>query len=304
MVKSRSVIVRVPATTANLGPGYDCLALSMDIWNEIEFSMSGNSLSIEIEGEGADLLPRDSTNLIYKCMESLAMQTSTMLPQGLQIKCTNRIPVSSGLGSSAAAVIAGLLGAKALLGLQITDQDLLKLALTHEGHADNISACLLGGLVISVLSDDVLFTKKISIKPLNAVIALPEVKISTHQARSVLPVAIALKESVFNIARVGLLVNNLQEGDYDHLRIAMQDRLHQPYRYGLIPGAEEAISGALEAGAYGAALSGAGPSVIAFVEKDNSKVAKKFVQAFEKAGIASKVFNSITTDQGAHVQVL
>ena len=158
--------------------------------------------------------------------------------------------------------------------------------------------------LLSVLSDDVLVTKKISIKPLHAVIALPDVKISTHQARSVLPVTIALKDGVFNLARVGLLVNSLQEGNYDYLKIAMQDRLHQPFRYGLIPGAEEAISGALEAGAYGAALSGAGPSVIAFVEKDNQEVAKNFVQAFEKAGISSRIFNTITTDQGAQVQVL
>ena len=264
--------------------------------------MSGNALSIEIEGEGADLLPRDSTNLIYQCMETLARHTSTMLPEGLHIKCNNQIPVSSGLGSSAAAVIAGLLGAKALLDISISDQDLLKLALAHEGHADNISACLFGGLVISVLSDDVLVTKKISIKPLHSVIALPDVKISTRQARSALPDSIALKDGVFNLARVGLLVNSLQEGNYDYLKIAMQDRFHQPFRYGLIPGAEEAISGALEAGAFGAALSGAGPSVIAFIEKEDQEVAKFFVQAFEKAGISSRIFNSITTDRGAYVQ--
>ena len=304
MAKTKSVLVRVPATTANLGPGYDCLGLALDIWNEIEISVSGKALSIEIEGEGKGLLPGDSTNLIYESMGTLARHSFSMLPEGIHIKCNNRIPVSSGLGSSAAAVIAGLLGAKALLDIPINDLDLLKLALPHEGHADNISACLLGGLVISVLSDDVLFTKKISIKPLHAVIALPDVKISTHQARSALPDKIALKDGVFNLARVGLLVNSLQEGNYDYLKIAMQDRLHQPFRYGLIPGAEEAISGALDAGAFGAALSGAGPSVIAFVEKEDLKVAKLFVQAFEKAGISSRIFNSITTDIGAQVQDL
>lgn len=304
MVETRSVNVKVPATTANLGPGYDCLALSLDIWNEIEFSISGSTLTIKIEGEGAELLPRDSTNLIFKCMESIAKQTSTVLPQGLHIKCNNNIPVSSGLGSSAAAVIAGLLGAKALLGLPISDQDLLKLALAHEGHSDNVSACLLGGLVLSTLSDNVLCTKKISIKPLHAVIALPDIKISTHHARSVIPGSIALKDGVFNLARIGLLVTSLQEGNYDCLKIAMQDRLHQPFRYGLIPGAEEAISAALDAGAFGAAISGAGPSVIAFVEKEDQEVSKLFVQAFEKAGISSRIFNTITTDQGAQIQVL
>jgi len=303
MVRSSSVLVRVPATTANLGPGYDCLALTLDIWNEIEFTITGNALSIEIEGEGADLLPRDSTNLIYKCMETLAGSISIPLPQGLHIKCTNRIPVSSGLGSSAAAVIAGLLGARALLGASVSDHDLLKLALNHEGHADNISACLLGGLVISVFTKDELVTKKISVKPLIAVLVLPDIKISTHQARSVLPESISLEDGIFNLARVALLVNTMQEGNYADLKIAMRDRLHQSHRYRLIPGAEQAISGALDAGAHGAALSGAGPCVIAFVDEKDQVVSKQFIQAFKKVGISSRIFNTFTTDQGAQVLV-
>lgn len=305
MVKSRSIHVRVPATTANLGPGYDCLGLALDIWNEIEISMSGKALSIEIEGEGADLLPKDSTNLIYRCMETLTDYMSIPLPDGLHIKCINRIPVSSGLGSSAAAVIAGLLGAKALLDIPICDLELLKLALAYEGHADNISACLLGGLVLSVLSDDILVTKKISIKPLYAVIILPDIKISTFQARSILPDTIALKDGIFNLARVGLLVNSLQEGNYDQLNIAMQDRLHQPFRYGLFPGAEEAISGAMEAGAYGAALSGAGPSVIAFTNKNNiNKIAKVIQRKFLGQNILSKNFFTNTTNKGSIFEIV
>lgn len=301
MEKAKSVLVRVPATTANLGPGFDCLALSLDLWNEIEFSVVGNSLSIEIEGEGADLLPRDSNNLIYKCMLSLAEHTSTRLPPGIHIKCINRIPVSSGLGSSAAAVIAGFLGAKALLGISINDHDLLNLALKYEGHADNISACLLGGLVISVLSEDEIVTRKIPIQPLQAVIALPDIKISTRQARSVLPDSITLKDAVFNIARVGLLIDSLKGGNYDSLILAMQDRLHQSFRFGLLPGAEEAINGALEAGVFGAALSGAGPSVIAFIKENDQVVPKKFSRAFNTAGIASRIINTISTNQGAQV---
>ncbi len=304
MVKSKSVIVRVPATTANLGPGYDCLALSLDIWNEIEFSAIGDALSIEIEGEGADLLPKDSSNLIYECMDAFARFASIPLPQGLHIKCTNRIPVSSGLGSSAAAVIAGYLGARALLGVSVSDHDLLNLALKHEGHADNISACLFGGLVLSVLTESELVTKKISIKPLNAVIALPDIKISTRQARSILPESIPLKDGVFNLSRVALLVTSLQDCNYSRLKVAMQDHLHQPFRYGLISGAEKAIFEALETGAYGAALSGAGPSVIAFIKEGDQQVSKKIVQAFNSSGISSRIFNTITTDQGAQVIII
>ena len=303
MVRSSPVLVRVPATTANLGPGYDCLALSLDIWNEIEFSITGNALSIEIEGEGAEVLPRDATNLIFRCMDTFARYVSIPLPQGLQIKCANKIPVSSGLGSSASAAIAGLLGARALLGASISDHDILKLALNYEGHADNISACLLGGLVLSVLSENVLLTKKIPVKPLYAVIALPDIKISTHQARSILPRSIALEDGIFNLARVALLIATLQEDNYSNLKTAMQDRLHQSHRYRLIPGAEQAISGALESGAYGAALSGAGPCVIAFADENDKVVSQQFTQAFNKAGITSRILNTFSTNLGAQVLI-
>ena len=301
MAEHQSVLVRVPATTANLGPGFDCLGLALDIWNEIEFSVSGDSLSISIEGEGSDSLPKDASNLIYQCMLALSNRASCPLPAGLHIKCRNSIPVSSGLGSSAAAVIAGLLGAKALLNLQIEDQELLKLALPFEGHADNISACLLGGLTISVVTPENLIVKNLSIEPLHVVIALPDIRMSTHQARAALPTSIAMHDAVFNIGSTALTVAALLEGDYENLRIAMQDHLHQPYRFGLIPGAEAAISAALAAGAYGAALSGAGPSVIAFVNQDHQKVTKNIQRAFESVKTPIRIFISVSSNLRAQV---
>ena len=301
MAKPKSVLVRVPATTANLGSGFDCLGLALDLWNEIEFSVFGNSLQIEIEREGSDTLPRDATNLIYQCMHTLTKSASQLLPDGIRIKCRNNIPVSSGLGSSSAAVIAGLLGAKKLLGLQISDYELLKTALSFEGHADNISACLYGGLTITALSASEIVVKKLAIKPLQAVIALPNVNLSTRQARAVLPESVAMRDAIFNISRTGLLINALQEGNYEFMRIAMEDRLHQIYRLGLIPGAETAISSALEAEAVGVALSGAGPSVIAFVEKGDQKVGEAMIQAFNNANIPARLFTSTSTNQGAQV---
>lgn len=301
MAEQQSVLVRVPATTANLGPGFDCLGLALDIWNEIEFSVFGDALSISIEGEGSDSLPKDSSNLIYQCMQAVSSRASRPLPEGLHIKCRNSIPVSSGLGSSAAAVIAGLLGAKALLNFQIEDQELLNLALPFEGHADNISACLLGGLAISVVTPENLIVKKLSIEPLHTVIALPEISMSTHQARAALPTSIALQDAVFNIGRTALTVTSLLEGDYENLKIAMQDRLHQPYRFGLIPGAEAAISAALAAGAFGAALSGAGPSVIAFVNQDHQKVTRNIQRAFESVKTPIRIFTSVSSNLGAQV---
>ncbi len=260
-----------------------------------------DSLSISIEGEGSDSLPKDASNLIYQCMLAISSRTSRPLPAGLHINCRNSIPVSSGLGSSAAAVIAGLLGAKALLNLQIEDQELLKLALPFEGHADNISACLLGGLTISVVTPENLIVKNLSIEPLHVVIALPDIRMSTHQARAALPTSIAMHDAVFNIGSTALTVAALLEGDYENLRIAMQDHLHQPYRFGLIPGAEAAISAALAAGAYGAALSGAGPSVIAFVNQDHQKVTKNIQRAFESVKTPIRIFISVSSNLRAQV---
>lgn len=301
MDKPKSVLVRVPATSANLGPGFDCLGLALDIWNEIEFSMSGSSLQIEIEGEGSDVLPREASNLIYQCMQTLAENASHKLPNGIHVACKNNIPVSSGLGSSSAAVIAGLLGAKTLLDLQISDHELLETALSFEGHADNISACLHGGLTITVSSAGKLVVKKLAIKPLIAIIALPNISLSTRHARTVLPESVAMRDAIFNIGRTALLINALQGNDYEYLRIAMHDSIHQPYRLGLIPGAEEAISGSLAAGALGAALSGAGPSIISFLEKEDKKVGKTLLQAFKNANLPARLFTTTTINQGAQV---
>lgn len=301
MAKPKSVLARVPATTANLGPGFDCLGLALDIWNEIEFSILGDSLHIEIEGEGSDTLPRDFANLIYQCMQTLASIAMRSLPKGILIKCKNNIPVSSGLGSSSSAIISGLLGAKALLDLNISDCELLKTALSFEGHADNISACLYGGLTITAFSAGELVVKQLAIKPLHAVIALPNVNLSTSQARAVLPESVAMKDAIFNIGRTALLINALQEGNYEYLKIAMQDSIHQPYRLGLIPGAEAAIFSALEAEALGAALSGAGPSVIAFVDKEDQNVAELMLRAFKNANMPARLFTTTSTNQGAQV---
>ena len=301
MAKPKSVLVRVPATTANLGPGFDCLGLALDIWNEIEFSILGDSLHIKIEGEGSHTLPRDSANLIFQCMQILASIAMRSLPEGILIKCKNNIPVSSGLGSSSSAIICGLLGAKALLDLNISDHELLKTALSFEEHADNISACLYGGLTITAFSAGELVVKKLAIKPLRAVIALPNVNLSTSQARAVLSDSVTMKDAIFNIGRTALLINSLQEGNYEYLKLAMQDSIHQPYRLSLIPGAEAAIFSALEAKALGAALSGAGPSVIAFVEKEDQNMAELMLQSFKNANMPARLLTTTSTNQGAQV---
>ncbi len=302
MSDHKSIQVRVPATAANLGPGFDCLGLSLDIWNEAEFSFHGNSLSIEIEGEGADSLPCDESNLIFRCLQRLAVEYKISLPRGIRIRCKNRIPVSSGLGSSSAAIIAGLVGGSKLLEIDCPDAKLLEIGYHFEEHLDNIAACFYGGLIIAFLHNNQAYSIKISPKPLSVVIALPKVALSTKEARRVLPEQVEFCDAIFNISRTAVLVSAFCQGEFERLPIGMDDRLHQPYRYNLIPGAQAAQAAAIQAGALGAALSGAGPSLIALLrQKDDGKVAEAMRQSFLDYGFLVRIFSSQSTDLGAQI---
>lgn len=304
MVEPRSVTVRVPATTANLGPGFDCLGLALDIWNEVSLKLSGNSTFVQIKGEGAGQLPQDGSNLILQAARRLYEREGAVFPTGIQLQCKNSIPTSSGLGSSASAVIAGLCAAKELLNSQISDTDLLALAIEFEGHADNAAACLLGGLVIVSKAAKGWIVEKVPMQPLKAVIVLPELKLSTREARAALPESIKRQAAVDNISWTALLVHALREGRKDLLAHAMQDNLHQPYRLKLIPGAEDALQAAYAAGAYGAALSGAGPSLIAFGNDNLEEIGKAMQEVFMENNIPSKVFLTASNTIGAHLTLV
>ncbi len=299
MAEPNSVTVRVPASAANLGPGFDCLGLALDIWNEVSFRISGSGVSILIAGEGIQELPIDYSNLILRAAARLYEKEGAPFPPGIEIECRNHIPVSSGLGSSSAAVIAGLLGAKKLLGSAISDQDMLALAVEFEGHADNVAACLLGGLIIASPSKRGWIAEKITIQPLQLVVVLPQVSLSTRQARAALPRTVDYQDAVSNLANTALLVHALREGRKDLLNTAMQDSLHQPYRLKLIPGADEAIQAAYDAGAYGAALSGAGPSLFAFGESNLGEIGLAMQAVFDARNIPSRIIQTCSTQQGA-----
>lgn len=301
MVEKKSVTIRVPATTANLGPGFDCLGLSLDLWNEVSVSIEEQTLNIQIQGEGENDLATDHTNLIYRAFLLVLNKYSITPPEGLTIQCRNRIPVASGLGSSSSAVIAGLLAAKTLYSLEIEDHHLLEIGLELEVHADNMAACLLGGLVIVIQDGNSLITRKLHMKPLQATIALPQIQLRTQRAREVLPEILARHDVVFNIGRTALLISSLLSGDYSKLSTAMQDRIHQPYRLGLIPGAENAVQAALNAGALGSAMSGAGPSLIAFHAEKDTGISTAMLQAFEKEKIPARIIELTTTEAGAMI---
>jgi homoserine kinase len=191
-----------------------------------------------------------------------------------------------------------LCAARKLLHSRISDKDLLPLAAEFEGHADNAAACLLGGLVIVMKAQNGWIVEKVPIQPLKAVIVLPEVKLSTQEARAALPASIVRQEAVDNVGRAALLVHALRAGRKDLLKEAMQDHLHQPYRLKLIPGAEAALQAAYDTGAYGAALSGAGPSLIAFGDENLEGIGKAMQGAFSNKGVQSMVYLTASSAAG------
>jgi homoserine kinase len=221
---------------------------------------------------------------------------------GLQVCCQNHIPLGSGLGSSAAAVLLGLLGANALLGSPLAAPELLELAVKLEGHPDNAAAALYGGLVTVFRAPaGGWMVRRFDLPVWQAAYVLPEIDFPTHTARAALPKQVALADAVFNIGRAGLVLEALRTGDALLLGAVMEDRLHQPYRLPIIPGAAEALAGACRAGAAAAALSGAGPSVIAFLQADPAQVCSAMAAAFAQAGVKARAYALQTTNRGAEV---
>ena len=299
-----SLRVRVPATTANLGPGFDALGLALDLWNETEFTLpepDQSGIRLEISGEGAGALPTDSSNLIVRSAQFLYERCGQPFPPDLCIRCTNRIPLGSGLGSSAAAVVSGLLGANGLLGRPCSPLEVLAMATEIEGHPDNAGAAVLGGLEVVVMENGQVVARKIEISALAVAVAVPEFNLPTHAARAALPRQVSLADAVFNLGRTALVIESLRTGDLDLLGWVMADRLHQPYRLPLIPGAEAAMLAALQAGASAAALSGAGPGVVAFGRVDMAPAAAAMQAAFQSAGLPARTWILSTTAHGASI---
>ncbi len=302
-----TVRVRVPATTANLGPGFDVLGLALDWWNTLEVGLApGNATDhIEVHGEGAATLPRDARHRSLQAIQAVYDAVAKPRPP-LRLRAHNAIPLGSGLGSSAAAALAGALAANALLGWPLTQRQVLTLVARLEGHPDNAAPALYGGLTACGWDDD----GHVWVQPLPLAeawrrgglrvwVALPQVELSTEQARQALPRRIPLADAVYNLGQAVRVVEAFRTGDPERLAAAMHDRWHQPYRLPLIPGAAEALAAAREAGAWAAALSGAGPSVVAFAGPQSAPVGQALKQAFARAGVAARVWQVQPTTQGA-----
>lgn len=296
--------MRVPATTANLGPGFDALGLALELYNYIEVTpgTGTESLSITVQGEGRDDLPRGRDNLVYQAV-ARAFQERSLHPPALSLYLVNNIPLARGLGSSAAAIVGGLLVAQELLAVPLSQEELLALACQLEGHPDNVSAALLGGLVISCSGKQgrYHYLKARPPESLRLVVAIPELRLSTQEARRVLPDVLSRSDAVFNLSRTALLTASLLTNDLSALALALEDRLHQPYRSPLIPGMEEVFQAARQAGALGVALSGSGPSIIAFAEDNLERIGAAMVNAFARHGIPARFVITRPAWQGAEV---
>lgn len=288
------VTITIPATSANLGPGFDCLGLALALVNHITFTAvpptpSTPPLTITVSGVDAHKVAANEINLVYQCA-NIIFDKVGQRPSPLHIHQENNIPVGSGLGSSSTAVLGGMLAANELVGRPFTTAQILQFAAEKEGHPDNVAPALYGGMVLGVAHKTGLHIERFAVPDLRVVVVLPDFDLLTSEARAALPAQVSRQDAIFNAARTPLVIRALQTADYDLLGIAMQDRLHQPYRLPLIPGMAEAFTAAQAAGAKGVALSGAGPSLIAFAPDGHERIAAAVTAVFAEFGLNSRVW--------------
>jgi homoserine kinase len=295
------ISVRIPATSANLGPGYDAVGLALSLSMRISLDRAPHPI-VEVRGAGSDLIPRGTDHPGYRAARFVAELLGESNAH-FRLVQENAIPPVRGLGGSAAALVGGAVAANDLFGGQIAAPDLLNIVCELDGHPDNAAPALLGGLVIGTLTPEGVSAVRLEPKDLKAVVAVPDFSVSTTAARRALPENVTHRDAVFNVGRSGLLLGSLATGEYELLRVAMQDRLHQPYRSHLVPGLEDVIEAALANGAYGACLSGSGPTILAFASEATApRIAPAMQAAFEARGVASKSWTLDVDLNGAQVE--
>jgi homoserine kinase len=290
------VRVRVPATSANLGPGFDALGLALALYNEID-ATEADGVSVAVAGEGAGELPTGADNVVARGVR-LAYEAAGRPFRGIALRCANHIPASRGLGSSAAAWVGGLVAGNALLGDPLDRDTLLALATRSEGHPDNVAAAIFGGLTVSCVIGDRVRAIALPVPAaITWVVLVPEATSSTAEARAVLPASVPRTDAIFNVQRVALLLAALQAGRAEALGAALDDRLHQPYRLKLFPWMPAVVDAARAAGALGCVLSGAGPSLLAVVGGEDTAVGRAMESAAAIAGVRGRS-QAFTVDTG------
>jgi homoserine kinase len=287
----KKVCVKVPASTANLGPGFDVLGMALNLYAWIEMSEADDTI-IELLGDQMPGVPTDKSNLIYKVAQQLFARAGVSKPE-LHIAMYSQIPLTRGLGSSASAIIGALMAANALVDHHFSEQELFDMATEWERHPDNVGASLFGGFVVTHWDGDRAY--HIRIDPpseLDVIVAIPAFQLSTEKAREALPKQLTMQQAVHNIGYSSMLVAAFASGRLDMIRHAMKDELHQPYRAPMIPGMEHILAQSVNHGALGVALSGAGPTLLAFIERTSNRkheLEQFLLQTLAQAGVEAEL---------------
>lgn len=282
--------VKAPATTANLGPGFDTLGLALRLYNTIGIEETAGGLVIECTGEGADSIPTDETNVAYRAAEQVFRQANYS-SAGLRMSIHSEIPSARGLGSSAAAIVGGAVAANKLAGSPLGEREILRICAGIEGHPDNVAPALVGGFVMTTITSagHVEYIKAMPSPTIRGVAVVPDFELRTSDARKVLPQSFEFKDVVYNVGHAAFFVGAFITGNFSSLRFAMEDKLHQPYRESLIPGMRKVFEAAMTCGAQSVSISGSGPTLIAFVNSRDDEIGEAMREAWIGEGTASRV---------------
>jgi len=293
--------VRVPATSANLGPGFDALGLALSLYLQVDLEWSDQNI-IEFTGEGAQgIKSLPENNLVWQAASRVFQATGHR--SAVKLSIHNEIPIGRGLGSSAAAIVAGLTAANELLGKPLNQEQVLALAVEMEGHPDNVVPAYMGGLTVAMVDNKQVYCQKVPFPDeIGVVIVVPEFELPTEISRSVLPQQIDQKATVSNLQRACFLLASLHNRDFSNLDKAMDDQIYQPLRKQFIPGFDQVMNAAKSHGAVGTALSGAGPSILAFCPaSEQERVAQAMQEAFRHAEVNSRAYNLQVDNKGAEI---
>lgn len=308
------ISVKVPATTANIGPGFDCLGMALPIYNTItieETVLPGTGIEINVINDDSvddDLslehTPMDENSIIYKAVE-LLYNSIGQTPNELKITVQSQIPIAKGLGSSASVIVGGLLAANELLGKPADEVALLSIATEVEGHPDNVTPAIVGGLTLTSQEDDgsIVYRKLPWPEEWNITVCIPDYELSTDISRSVLPKEVPMESAVFNAKRLAMFVEAVNTKDAELMKLALQDRLHQPYRTKLVPGLENIVNNLRhEENVLGCVLSGAGPAILVISQKNNLDQIKSIVKdTWEDMNVKVNIMTLPVENNGAQI---
>ncbi len=295
------VRITVPATSANIGAGFDSMGIALSLYNRIEMEEAENFCVTALDGKK---IPTGEENLICEAAKEVYSLCGKKLP-GLLVWEKSDIPFTRGLGSSSACIVAGILGANSLLGNPLKKEELINLAAVMEGHPDNSTPAILGSLVVATLEEKkVQFVKIPVAHRLLFGVFIPDYELSTQKSRGVLPDKVDRADAVYNLSHAALTAVSLMSGDLHNIERAVGDRLHQPYRFPLIPGGREVFEIAKKAGAYGTYISGAGPSLIAIVDKKDENFKTQAEKQLRASGSHFSLSMMCCEENGAKVEIL